>query len=456
VIKSNTGNVDYAMYQQAMIKGLQDRQFDKIAILEEMLEKHKNSGIRPNALIELANAYSSIGQNEKAYEVYQNIIKEFPNETGLINTAYMKMGLISYNKGDLNTAVENYKNVLKNNPGAEKKQEALTALEEIYVNDLKEPDQYIEYIKYIPGGQVQGLYKDSLNFVTAKINFDQDSVDTAIKSFDEYLNKYDRGYYALDAHYYRAESYLRKKQFRKALKDYEYIINQGFNNFYESALYKAAVISFNRLKNYSKALKYYKKLEELTKDENKKYEVQLGAMRAAFRLNNFKEVRKYGNKILNNPLTTDKERSAAHYYIGKVAESNKVYDNALMHLNKVIRENRNSNWAAEARYLISKVYFERGEYSVATKLIKEANTKNTSYPYWVAKGLILLSDIFVKTGDLFNARAALEAVKENYTEDKSIIRQVEAKLKSLTELEKQNSRIEQDNPDQTIKMDSIK
>jgi tetratricopeptide (TPR) repeat protein len=304
--------------------------------------------------------------------------------------------------------------------------------------------------------QVQGLYKDSLNFVTAKINFDQDSVDTAIKSFDEYLNKYDRGYYALDAHYYRAESYLRKKQFRKALKDYEYIINQGFNNFYESALYKAAVISFNRLKNYSKALKYYKKLEELTKDENKKYEVQLGAMRAAFRLNNFKEVRKYGNKILNNPLTTDKERSAAHYYIGKVAESNKVYDNALMHLNKVIRENRNSNWAAEARYLISKVYFERGEYSVATKLIKEANTKNTSYPYWVAKGLILLSDIFVKTGDLFNARAALEAVKENYTEDKSIIRQVEAKLKSLTELEKQNSRIEQDNPDQTIKMDSIK
>ncbi|HHH52237.1 MAG TPA: tetratricopeptide repeat protein, partial [Bacteroidetes bacterium] len=240
VIKSNTGNVDYAMYQQAMIKGLQDRQFDKIAILEEMLEKHKNSGIRPNALIELANAYSSIGQNEKAYEVYQNIIKEFPNETGLINTAYMKMGLISYNKGDLNTAVENYKNVLKNNPGAEKKQEALTALEEIYVNDLKEPDQYIEYIKSIPGVQVQGLYKDSLNFVTAKINFDQDSVDTAIKSFDEYLNKYDRGYYALDAHYYRAESYLRKKQFRKALKDYEYIINQGFNNFYESALYKAA------------------------------------------------------------------------------------------------------------------------------------------------------------------------------------------------------------------------
>ncbi len=456
LVKNNTGNVDYALYQQAMIYGLKSKLFNKIAILENIIEKYRTSGVRPNTYLELANTYNEIHQYEKAYESYNKIIEEFPNETGLVNEAYMKIGLISYNKGDLETAIRYYKKVIDNNPNAQKKKEALTALEEIYVNDKKNPDEYIEFIKTIPGVKVESLYQDSLNFVSAKLNFDEDSLGTAINSFNDYLQKYDGGYYALDAHYYRAESYLRNKKYSKALKDYEYIIKQGYNNFYESSLYKAAIISFNRLKKYSKALKYYKKLEEIVKDENKRYNVQLGAMRAAFRLNNFKDVRKYGNKILNNTLTTEKERSAAHYYIGKVAESNKVYDSALLHLNKVIRANKNSNLAAESRYLIAKIYYNRGESNLAKKLIKEANSRNSAYPYWVAKGLILLSDIFIKTGDLFNARAALEAVKENYKEDKNILKIVNNKLSELEKLEIKNSRLEKENPDGTIKLDSVK
>lgn len=144
-----------------------------------------------------------------------------------------------------------------------------------------------------------------------------------MKSLNNYLDKYDKGYYALDARYYRAESYLRKKNYSMALKDFEFIIAQGFNNFYESSLYKAAVINFNHLKNYNKALNYYKDLVNIVKDENRKYEVQLGIMRSAFMVNDFENVTNYGNFIISNQLTTDKEKSAAHYYIGKVAEVNK-------------------------------------------------------------------------------------------------------------------------------------
>lgn len=109
-----------------------------------------------------------------------------------------------------------------------------------------------------------------------------------------------------------------------ALKDFEFIIAQGFNNFYESSLYKAAVINFNHLKNYNKALNYYKDLVNIVKDENRKYEVQLGIMRSAFMVNDFENVTNYGNFIISNQLTTDKEKSAAHYYIGKVAEVTKI------------------------------------------------------------------------------------------------------------------------------------
>ena len=455
VIDKNAANSAYALYQKALIAGLKNKPFEKITILEEILDKYKNTPVRPNTFLSLGNTYNDLKQYEKAYDVYQTIVKEFPNQTKLQNEAYLKMGLISYNKGSIDNAIENYKSVINNNADAESKQEALTAIEEIYINDKKDADGYFEYVKTVPGVKIDGLYKDSLNFTTAKVYFDQDSIDKAIESFDNYLNVYNQGYYALDAHYYRAESYLMKKKYSKAFKDFKYIIDQGFNSYYEPALYKAAIISFNYLKNYSQALKYYKILDGLVKDENKRYDVQLGAMRSAFRINNFANVQKYGSKILNNALTTPKERSAAHYYIGKVAEANKKYDTALRHLNKVINQNRNSNWAAEARYLISKIYYHRNELSLAKKMIQDANVKNSAYPYWVAKGLILMSDIFVAKKDLFNARAALEAVLENYKEDKSIIKEVNSKLETLTKLEEKTSRVEKDNADGTLKLDTI-
>jgi len=456
VINHNANHSDYALYQKAIINGLEDKPFEKITILEGILENYKKSPIRPNTYLELGNVYYEIKQYEKAYNVYKSIVDEFPNATKLQNEAYMKMGLISYNKGSIDNSISNYKAVIANNPDADSKKEALSSLEEIYINDKKNVNDYIDYIKTVPGVKVEGLYKDSLNYTTAKLYFDDDSIDTAIESFNKYLEIYDGGYYSLDAHYYRAESFLVKKKYRKANKDFEFIIKQGFNSYYESALYKSAIISFNYLKNYSKALKYYKELDNLLEDENKKYDVQLGAMRSAFRLNNYTNVKKYGLKILNNPLTTPKERSAADYYIGKVAESNKKYDTALRHLNKVVRQNRNSNWAAEARYLIAKIYHNRNESKLAKKMIKDANIKNSAYPYWVAKGLILTSDIFVSQNDLFNARAALEAVAENYKEDKGILNEVKAKLASIKVLEDKTSRIEKQNTDGSLKLDSVK
>ena len=452
-IAKKADNSDYALFQKAIIIGLEKKDFEKITILNDLITNYKSSGVRPLAIFELASTYNDIQQFDKAYNLFFNIINEYKSETNIANRAFLKMGLISYNKGDIETAITNYKSALNNNPDAKNKKEALLALEEIYVNDKKDTEEFIAYLQTLPDVKIEGIYKDSLNFITAKLQYENDNVDDALNMLNIYLDKYDQGYYALDARYYRAESYLRKKNYNAALKDFEFILAKGFNNFYESALYKAAVINFNYLKNYNKALDYYKELVSLAKDENKKYEVQLGIMRSAFMINDFENVTSYGNFIINNPLTTDKEKSAAHYYIGKVAEANKKYDSALLHLNRVIKENPNSNLAAESRYLISKVYFNRKEIDLAKKMITEASAKNSAYPYWVAKGLILLSDISMQKNDIFNARAALEAVQENFREDKAILKEVEEKLSIIAGIEASKSRIDTENEDGTLKMD---
>ena len=40
--------------------------------------------------------------------------------------------------------------------------------------------------------------------------------------------------------------------------------------------------------------------------------------------------------------------------------------------------------------------------------------KFAAFDYWVAKGFILLSDIFLKNGNEFQARQTLQSVIENY------------------------------------------
>src|SRR5690606_9945493 len=76
--------------------------------------------------------------------------------------------------------------------------------------------------------------------------------------------------------------------------------------------------------------------------------------------------------------------------------------------------------AAEARFRIAQIHFFNGDLDSAEELCHSANEQNAAYPYWVAKSLILMSDIFLARNDLFNAKAPLEAVIESFEGDTTI------------------------------------
>lgn len=55
--------------------------------------------------------------------------------------------MIAYNKGDLTVAIKQYKEVLSNKPSPQETQAAVTGLEEIYMNDLGKPDEYLAILE---------------------------------------------------------------------------------------------------------------------------------------------------------------------------------------------------------------------------------------------------------------------------------------------------------------------
>ena len=444
---------DYALFQRGVIEGLVGQPYEKILTMEELIETHPESDYTDDALLHLGDTYLAVGNPIPAAEAFRTLRTDFKGRSNLINAANLKLGLINYNQGDVEGALAYYKSVFQNNPNPKESQEALVSIQEIYIDDLGKTDEYFNFLQTIPGYEVSAFSKDSLNYRIGEIQFQNSNYEKAITAFDDYLNVYSSGYYRLEARYYRGESHSLLKNYTKALVDYEAIIKEGLSDTYERSLKKAALISYNHSQNFSKALKYYKLWEAQTAAPEDKYQAQLGAMRSAFRLSKDDEVIAYSNKVTANSLVTTEEKSSATYYLAKVSYKKGQLEQASAAFNQVTQLSTN-NQAAESRYMLAKILQDQNKPVEAENAANSANEKNTNYPFWIAKSILLLSDIYMQRGDLLNARAAAEAVVENFKTDEALVIEANAKLAEISQKEIESNRIKLQNADGTLELDT--
>jgi tetratricopeptide (TPR) repeat protein len=429
----------YALYQKAIIEGLRGKTTDKILALESIADDYPNSVYADNALLQLGNTYQEIGQYDQSSNALKRLLREHKNSE-LYNEALIKLGLISYNQGSISTAIDYYKQVFSHNPNSKQAEAALTALEEIYVDDLGKTDEYFAFLETIPGYSVNSDEKEAISFKAAESQYENGNYDKAITGFTNYLGKYPNTANSILAYYHRGESFSVLKRYSEALNDYEYVANKGPGSYYAKALRKAALIAYNFELNFQKAYTLYSQLESAAPDSETRFEAQLGAMRSAYRINNSEAVIAMAEKVSKNPSADDAQKATAYFYIGKLNMDGKRYDKALSAFNEVIRMSSDEQ-TAEARYLVAYIYYVQRDLDVAQQLCLNANRESAGYNYWIAKSVILLADILAEKGDLFNAQAALEGLIENYDEDQELVNIAKAKLQKIKTQSSNNSLI---------------
>ena len=435
-IQAKTNGYVYAIYQKGIIQGLRGDGDSKIILLERITKDYPNSEYADDALLELGSTYQENGKLKEATVPLKALVNGYKGKSPLITQALLKLGLISYNQGALESAINYYKQVFTNNPEAEEAKDALAALEEIYVKDQNKPDDYFAFVETVPGYKVSSGEKDNLNFKAAESQFEAGNYEKAAQGYTDYLMKYPTGTSRLTAYFRRAECYATSKQYSKSLADYEAVIQKGAGSkFYEKSLNKAALIAYNNDKDFNKSYDYYTKLEKIASNDDAKFEAQLGALRSAYRLNNTRAVADLSEKVSKNTQASPEQQASANFYLGKIAFDQKDYDRALAAFNQTVRTSDNEQ-TAEARYLVATIYYLRRDYDVAEKLCANASKESGNYEVWVAKSTILQADIYADKGDFFNARAALEAVLEIYTSDKEIVATAKSKLAQLDAREK--------------------
>lgn len=443
-IARKQGAFVYAQYQKALIHGLLKEPQQKIKVLLGITQNHPSSEYADDATFQLAETYMEDQRLDTALLYYQQVVKQFPAQSMYINPARLKSGLIYYNKGDNQRALSEYKTVMKSNPSPSDRITALAAIEEIYVDKLANSKSYLKYLDSLPATEKGSMSLDSLSYHLAMNIFNNGQYDASAEAFTEYLNTFPIGYYKNDARYYRAESNNVLKNYPASLQDYESIILDGDSRYAQKSIFKAALIAYHYTEDFTKALKYYKMSETVAGDVADIFQAQFGALKSAFRLAATEEILVYGKKVIANTAATKDERASAHYYLAKTYLKNNDTENALPSL-LYVDQNSGNNQAAEARYLQAEILFNQQKWDQAEQQCNYANEKNGNYPFWIAKSLILLSDIYYQKDDLLNARAAIEAVLENFTEDKTIVQTANEKLNRIKVKEAENNRIKNNN-----------
>jgi hypothetical protein len=80
-----------------------------------------------------------------------------------------------------------------------------------------------------------------------------------------------------------------------------------------------------------------------------------------------------------------------------------------------------------------------------------------SYEYWVVKTFILIADNYVMLDNIFQAKATLQSIVDNYNGDQALLQEAKDKLAKIKADEIENTKVDLNlNPSDTIQFDNFK
>ena len=411
-LRLNVYDADYSLYQKAFCLGLQRDNQGKINALNSLIQSYPNSSYQDDALFELGRTYERINQPQMATTYYKQLITKYP-QSNLQNKALVQLGLVSYNANDFKGAVNYYKQVVDQSPNSPETQSALAGMKNSYV-EMNDVDSYFAYTNKLGKGvQVSVNEQDSLSYQAAeKLYMARDKKAKA--QFERYLNQFPNGGFVLNSHFYLAQLLYADGELDKALAEYELVIAQPDNYFTEGALSKAAGLHYND-QNYVQALAYFERLAKISNSGTNLPDALTGIMRCQFNLAKYPECITTANQILALEKVSDILKRETNYKLGLSYYNSGNADKAFPILSK-LSVDTNSAEGAESKFLVAEILFERQKLKESEKEIMDFIDKNSPHQFWLAKSFLLLSDIYLKNGDEFQAKHTLKSIEENYPE----------------------------------------
>ena len=424
----------YPYYQSAISYGLDKKSDKKIEILSRVLDASVDAEFYADALFELGRSYAVKEDTENAFKCFNKLAQEV-KDSNFVAQAYIEMGSLSRNQSQFNEALGYYKTVVEEMPNSGYAESALLAIESIYQTKDK-PEEYIAYIENIgKGASKTADEKELIYFNSAEQLYLSANYQRAVVSLQKYLDKYPLGKNAYKAEFYMADSYRNLGKLEQACDFYKKVIADGEGSFVELSMLNFSKISYD-LERWDDAYGGYASLYNSAKLENNKYTALLGMMRSAYRGHEWSEAVKNADHVINSDKSDAQTKQEAEYVKAKSYLASSRRDEAFVILEKLAADVKGA-YGAEAAYLMIQDCYDKGEFEKVAEKVYAFSEAGSPQTYWLAKSFIVLGDTFVENGELKQAKATFESVRDGYQPSAGgddILDNVGMRLKKLDEM----------------------
>lgn len=424
---ANVTGVDYATFQRGYVNGLLHNYDAKVVDMSTVVSKYPKSDYVVQALYELARAQIELHQEQAAIKTFDKLLANYGRNPKYGAKSSLERAMLYRNLGKTDEAIKAYKYTISHYSSTDEAYTALSSLEAIYV----ETNRVSEYVKYTKSLKTMKVVTkdDSLTYAAAELLYMQAHYREAAASMVTYRQQYGIGsrYYTI-ATYYAADCLYRLKDYEQALPFYQELSSMSGNPYIEEASIRAAEISYD-MKNYAAAKKSFEQLLAVATTNDNKSVARIGILRCSYLLKDYSSTIDVATSILEQPIDASL-RQEAQYNRAKayIAQSN--WRDAIPDLTALSKEVRTAI-GAEAKYQLAQAYFNLDDSETAEQQVMSFTEMQTTQQYWLARAIILLSDISMKAGDEFQARQYLLSLQANYTGKDDIATMVEQHLSSM-------------------------
>lgn len=427
--KAAASNVDasseYAMMRRAIIAGDKSEYASKIAQLDDLIRAYPNSPRVPEAMLEKGNAQVHSGKLSDAINTYSTLIRNYPKQPEA-REAMLQMAMAQKSNKDVNEAVGTYWNVIEKFPASNEAKTAAEDLKHIYA-ERGELADFSRRLNNIEGGpKIDVKEVEKAAFDAAETYY----IDTdKISKLETYLLDYPNGAYTSEAMYYIGHHYYSKRDYASAMD----ALNDALNGnedaaFAQRAMALKGAILLEQGKG-EEALEVYRTWATKATNNDNYALAQLGMVRSAREAQQWGDLVESADVLLESgyTLSGDVEQEVMLARAIANAQLGNKHD-ARVDLTS-LAQNPQSEAGAQAAYELAKMRYDEGDLAGAEKMLDEFFDSGTSQSYWVAKGFILLCDIYHDNGEDDKAVEHLVSLKKNYPgKEGEIFNEIDSRL----------------------------
>ncbi|MDE6654162.1 MAG: tetratricopeptide repeat protein [Muribaculaceae bacterium] len=423
--EKNPESGDYALFQKALMYGYMRKHDNKIQTLEQLCSQFPSSALVPDAMLETTEALLQTDRTHQAITVYRELAEQYPN-TAQGRQACLQLALVMLNSGNHNGAVTAYKDVIRRYPTSDEARQAVEQMKRIAANDgtLKE---FMDFLHSTAGApQLDLTEAELLAFEEAEQEYLQSGKTGKLAA---YLYDYPSSDYRAHAILYLMESETKAGHDDTAYEYATMLAEQYPSHAYAQQALATKATTEERRGSHAVAFRTWKSLMDIASSPSMLLKARMGVIRNGRETSQHDDVIKAADAVTTSSGLGNDDLTEAIFSRALALNAKGETRRALTDWES-IADNTSSLFGIQSACYAGEYYLKNNDLKKAERMAKEAANADSPHTYWIARGFILLSDVYKAQGDKYKARQYLEALRDNYQgNEPDIMEMIESRLK---------------------------